>query len=73
VRDYDLLIPASVEALAEGRHAGDRERYLAAAADWREQYIAEHGVKPPETTRPMPGARPSSEAPSAGGRSNAAG
>jgi ribulose-phosphate 3-epimerase len=57
VRDYDLLIPASVEALAEQRHAGDRERYLAAAAEWRERDIAEHGVKPPETTRPMPGAR----------------
>jgi ribulose-phosphate 3-epimerase len=64
VRDYDLLIPASVEALAEGRHASDRERYLAKAAGWREGYIAEHGVKPPETTRPMPGARSGSAAPS---------
>jgi ribulose-phosphate 3-epimerase len=57
VRDYDLLIPASVETLAEERHAGDRERYLGEAAAWRERYIAEFGVKPPETTRPMPGRR----------------
>jgi hypothetical protein len=57
VRDYDLLIPASVETLAEERHAGDRERYLGEAAAWRERYIAEFGVKPPETTRPMPGSR----------------
>jgi ribulose-phosphate 3-epimerase len=54
VRDYDLLIPASAEALATERHAADRERYLAEAARWREAYIAEFGVKPPETLRPMP-------------------
>jgi hypothetical protein len=54
VRDYDLLIPASAEALATERHAADRERYLAEAARWRETYIAEFGVKPPETLRPMP-------------------
>jgi len=54
VRDYDLLIPASAEALALERHATDRERYLAEAARWREAYIAEFGTKPPETLRPMP-------------------
>jgi ribulose-phosphate 3-epimerase len=58
VRDYDLLIPASAEALALERHAADRERYLGDAARWREQYIAEFGVKPPETLRPMPGRSP---------------
>jgi hypothetical protein len=58
VRDYDLLIPASAEALAVKRHAGDRERYLADAERWRTKYIAEFGVKPPETLPPMPtGAR----------------
>jgi hypothetical protein len=52
VRDYDLLIPASVETLAVERHAAARDRYLAEAAEWRERYAAEFGVKPPETTRP---------------------
>ena len=56
VRDYDLLIPASVETLAGERHTADRERYLAEAAAWRERYIAEFGVKPPETQRPAPAA-----------------
>ncbi len=51
VRDYDLLVPASVEGLVEERHAADRARYHAEAARWREDYIAEHGVKPPETQR----------------------
>jgi ribulose-phosphate 3-epimerase len=55
VRDYDLLVPASAEALTIERHAADRDRYLVEAERWREAYIAEHGVKPPETTRPMPG------------------
>jgi ribulose-phosphate 3-epimerase len=58
VRDYDLLIPASAEALALERHAADRERYLGDAKRWREQYIAEFGVKPPETLRPMPARSP---------------
>jgi ribulose-phosphate 3-epimerase len=56
VRDYDLLVPASAEALAVERLAADRARYAAEAAAWREAYIAEFGVKPPETLRPMPGA-----------------
>jgi len=54
MRDYDLLIPASAEALAEQRHAADRERYLGDAQRWREAYAAEFGVKPPETLPPMP-------------------
>jgi ribulose-phosphate 3-epimerase len=55
VRDYDLLVPASVEGLMTERHAADRDRYAAAAAAWRTEYIAKHGVKPPETLRPVPG------------------
>jgi len=65
VRDYDLLVPASVAALTEERHGVARDRYLAEAGAWRERYIAEFGIKPPETTRPQPrssatrtGARP---------------
>ncbi|HEY3164932.1 MAG TPA: ribulose-phosphate 3-epimerase [Candidatus Limnocylindrales bacterium] len=62
VRDYDLLIPASAEALAHERHDADRDRFLEEAARWRERYIAESGVKPPETLRPMPGSRPAGPA-----------
>lgn len=58
VRDFDLLVPASVEALTIERHSTDRERYLAAAAAWREAYIAEFGVKPPEILRPSFGRDP---------------
>ncbi|HEY6057843.1 MAG TPA: ribulose-phosphate 3-epimerase [Candidatus Limnocylindrales bacterium] len=35
VRDYDLMVPASVEALTIERHAAARERYLAEAEAWR--------------------------------------
>ena len=52
VRDYDLLVPASAEELTVERHAADRERYLQEAARWREAYIAEHGVQPPDIVRP---------------------
>ncbi len=52
VRDYDLLVPASAEELTIARHAADRERYQAEAERWRTAYIAEHGVRPPETVRP---------------------
>ena len=52
VRDYDLLVPASVEALVAERHAADRERFLGAAAAWRDEYVARFGVRPPETLRP---------------------
>jgi hypothetical protein len=70
VRDYDLLIPASAEDLAVERHAADRERYLADAAVWRKQFIAEFGVRPPETLRPMPAAARSERV---AGRGEAAG
>jgi ribulose-phosphate 3-epimerase len=54
VRDYDLLVPASVESLMIERHTADRERYAAEAAAWRTDYIAKHGIKPPDTLRPAP-------------------
>ncbi|HUQ78178.1 MAG TPA: ribulose-phosphate 3-epimerase [Patescibacteria group bacterium] len=54
VRDYDVLVPASVEALTIERHAADRDRYAAEASAWRERWIAEHGVTPPETLHPAP-------------------
>ena len=57
VRDYDLLVPASAEALMHERHDADRDRYVEEAARWRERYIAEFGIKPPETLRPMPRGR----------------
>ena len=61
MRDFDLLVPASAEALTAERHTADRERYLEEAARWREAYIAEHGVKPPVTQRPgMDGPTPPS-------------
>jgi hypothetical protein len=47
IRDYDLLVPASVEALVIERHADERTRYLRDADGWREMFIAEHGVIPP--------------------------
>jgi len=52
VRDYDLLVPASAEALTVERHAADRDRYLEEAERWREAYIAEHGIRPPTPQRP---------------------
>jgi ribulose-phosphate 3-epimerase len=42
-QDYDLLVPATVEALTIERHGDDRERYRAEADRWRETYAAEHG------------------------------
>ena len=47
VRDYDLLVPASVEALVTERHAAARTAYERDADVWREAFIAEHGVIPP--------------------------
>jgi ribulose-phosphate 3-epimerase len=59
VRDYDMLVPASAEALTIERHAADRKRYDAEAERWRDEYAAEHGwLDPPDplgaiaTTRP---------------------
>jgi hypothetical protein len=47
IRDYDLLVPATVEVLVIERHADERARYQRDADGWREKFIAEHGVIPP--------------------------
>jgi len=46
-QDYDLMVPATVEALTIERHGDDRERYRAEADKWREAYAAEHGWAAP--------------------------
>jgi ribulose-phosphate 3-epimerase len=46
VRDYDLLVPAPVAALAEERHAAARERYLEAAERWRESFERSRSADP---------------------------
>jgi hypothetical protein len=47
IRDYDLLVPATVEALVIERHSQARERYQRAAEAWREAFIRERGVIAP--------------------------
>ena len=47
VRDYDLLVPATVEALVVERHADARAAYLREAAEWRKLFIRERGVIAP--------------------------
>ena len=47
VRDYDLLVPATVEAVVIERHADARERHLREAEAWREAFIRERGVIAP--------------------------
>ena len=47
VRDYDLLVPATVEALVVERHGDVRAAYLREAAEWREAFIRERGVIAP--------------------------
>jgi hypothetical protein len=47
VRDYDLLVPATVEAVVTERHGGERERLLREAQAWREAFILERGVIAP--------------------------
>jgi hypothetical protein len=47
VRDYDLLVPASAEAIVRERHTEARLRYEHDAEAWRVAFIAEHGVIPP--------------------------
>ena len=44
VRDYDLLVPASVEALTKERHAAAREERLREADAWREQLRAQQAA-----------------------------
>jgi ribulose-phosphate 3-epimerase len=48
-RDFDLLVPASVEALTVERHATARDTYRAEADAWRDKYAAEHGWTDPPT------------------------
>ena len=38
VRDYDLLVPATAEALVTERHAGDREDFARRADAWRDTF-----------------------------------
>ena len=47
VRDYDLLVPASAEAVVVERFAAARARHEQDAETWRTAFIAEHGVIPP--------------------------
>jgi ribulose-phosphate 3-epimerase len=47
VRDYDLLVPATAEALVVERHATARTEYARAAVEWRQDFVREHGVVPP--------------------------
>jgi ribulose-phosphate 3-epimerase len=47
VRDYDLMVPATVEQLTIERHADARQRYEAEAEAWREAYAREHGWTDP--------------------------
>ena len=47
VRDYDLMVPATVEALVHERHDEARARYEADAETWREEYAREHGWTDP--------------------------
>ena len=49
VRDFDLLVPATVEALVTERHASARDAYQAEAEAWRVAFIREHGVIEPRT------------------------
>ena len=47
IRDYELLVPATVEDLVVSRHTDAREQYLRDADAWREAYAREHGVAAP--------------------------
>ena len=49
MRDYDLLVPATVETLVIERHAPARDAYQGQAAAWRETFIREHGVIEPRS------------------------
>ena len=47
VRDYDLLVPATVEALVVERHAESARATSATPSAGASAFIAEHGVIPP--------------------------
>jgi ribulose-phosphate 3-epimerase len=46
VRDYDLLVPATVESLVEERHAARRDELLDEADAWRRTFADETGRSP---------------------------
>ena len=49
VRDFDLMVPATVAELTAKRHATARDKYAAEAETWREEYAREHGwASPPK-------------------------
>jgi ribulose-phosphate 3-epimerase len=43
VRDYDLLVPASIEAHVVAKHGAARDRMLAEADEWRAGLLAKQG------------------------------
>jgi ribulose-phosphate 3-epimerase len=47
VRDYDLLVPASVESFVIDRFSEVRAASASEADAWRADFVAEHGVIPP--------------------------
>ena len=47
VRDFDLMVPATVIELTAKRHAEARDKYAAEAEAWREEYAREHGWTDP--------------------------
>jgi hypothetical protein len=47
LRDYDLLVPGTAEALVIERHADAREVYRQEAVTWRDAFIRERGVTAP--------------------------
>jgi ribulose-phosphate 3-epimerase len=47
-QDYDVMVPATVEALTIERHGVARDRYRADAERWREAYAAENGWTTPK-------------------------
>jgi ribulose-phosphate 3-epimerase len=47
VRDYDLMVPATVEQLTIERHTDARKHFEAEAEAWREAYAREHGWTDP--------------------------
>ena len=51
MRDYDLLVPMSVESLTAERHAEARDDYARDADAWREEWIRKHGITPPPAPR----------------------
>jgi hypothetical protein len=51
VRDYDLLVPATTEALMHDRHDAARDAALRAADAWRGAYVADPNVADPDADR----------------------